>query len=521
MEIQKENILLKQKLLTALTFTLISSAAIATPAQLTRDNGAPVGENRDSKTAGENGGVLLEDIHLIEKLARFDRERIPERVVHARGTGAKGVFVASTDLSQYSMASLFKPGKQTPVFVRFSTVVHGKDSPEGLRDPRGFATKFYTDQGNWDLVGNNLPVFFIRDAKQFPDMVHSLKPSPITNRQDPNRFFDFFSATPEATQMLTILYTNEGTPASYREMRGNGVHAFRLVNDKGETVFAKFDWKTQQGMKNLTAAQANATPFDFKTKDLYDHIAAGDYPKWDLYVRILKSEDIARLDYNPFDATKEWYGVPRVKLGTMTLNEVPENFFAYSEQSAFAPSNLIPGIDASPDRLLQGRLFSYADTHRHRLGGNFMQLPVNAPRVAVVNNNQDGPLSVKLPTSNINYFPSVTNEKITSPQYNMASYTVDGVAQAKPISKTSNFAQAGYLYNSYDTETKAALIANIAGDLGQVRDARVKTIMVSYFYQADKDYGTRVAKAVGVPMEEVKKAVAQYQAAITAKLAGR
>ena len=337
----------------ALATALLAAPALAQDAlQITRDNGAPVGDNRNSRTAGESGGTLLEDVQLVEKLARFDRERIPERVVHARGTGAQGVFVATADLSELTTAAPFKPGKETPVFVRFSTVIHPNGSPEGLRDPRGFATKFYTDQGNWDLVGNNLPVFFIRDAKQFPDMVHSLKPSPVTNKQDPNRYFDFFSHTPEAVHMLTQVYSDLGTPASYREMDGHGVHAYRFVNAKGEVSFVKFHWKSRQGVKTLTAAQANAKPFTYATDDFYSSIGAGSYPQWDLYIKVLKPADFAGLDYNPFDATKDWYGMPEVKVGTMTLNKVPENFFQYTEQVALAPSNLIPGIEPSPDRLL-------------------------------------------------------------------------------------------------------------------------------------------------------------------------
>ncbi|HAV81862.1 MAG TPA: catalase, partial [Erythrobacter sp.] len=273
----------------------------------------------------------------------------------------------------------------------------GHLSPEYLRDPHGFATKFYTDEGNWDLVGNNLPVFFIRDAMQFPDMVHSLKPDPVTNRQDPNRFFDFFSHVPEATNMLTHLYTNLGTPASYREMDGNGVHAFRLVNDEGEQVFAKFRWISDQGVKNYTAAQAKEAGFNYLTDDLYGAISRGDHPSWNLMMQVLPVAEIGSLDYNPFDDTKEWLDRPWMKIGEMTLDEVPENFFEWTEQSAFAPSNMVPGIEPSPDRMLQGRLFSYADTQRYRVGANLFDLEVNAPRVAEagdgpLNNNQNGQL---------------------------------------------------------------------------------------------------------------------------------
>ena len=285
---------------------------------------------------------------------------------------------------KYTKASLFAaPGKETPVFVRFSTVMNFRGSPEAARDPRGFAVKFYTDQGNWDLVGINEPVFFIRDAIKFPDFVHANKPSPVTNVQDPNRAFDFFSHVPESTHMLTQLYTDTiGMPASYRTMDGHGVHAFRLVNNKGETIFAKFHWKSQQGLKGMTLEQTQAADTNYATKDLYQNIGAGNFPKWDLYVQLLTPQQVEQLSYDGFDDTKIWSGVPEVKIGTMTLNKVPDNFFDYTEQSAFCPCAMVPGIEASPDRMLQGRLFAYADTQRYRVGPNYMQLPVNRPLVA-------------------------------------------------------------------------------------------------------------------------------------------
>jgi len=498
----------------------VSTAALAQSApQLTRDNGAPIGENRNSRTAGENGGVLLEDTTLIEKLARFDRERVPERVVHARGTGAGGSFTASADLGKFTKASLFKAGKTTPVFVRFSTVIHPNGSPENMRDPRGFAVKFYTDQGNWDLVGNNLPIFFIRDAIQFPDMIHSLKPSPITNKQDPNRLFDFFSATPEATNMLTQVYSNLGTPASYRTMDGNGVHAFKLVDADGNVVFAKFRWISKQGVRNLNGTQSNAAHFNYLTDDLYGSIARKEFPKWDLMVQTLTAEQVAALPFNGFDDTKEWLGVPFTKIGTMTLDKVPENFFEYTEQSAFAPSNMVPGIEASPDRMLQGRLFSYADTQRYRIGANALSLPVNAPRVKVVNNNQDGALAATERSANVNYFPSIVAPKATPDRYRASQAALAGIADARPISRTDVFTQAGLFYRGLSAADKADLIANLSGDLGQVRDDRIRTIMVSYFYQADRDYGTRLASAVKVAMPEVDKAVREYAAANAAQVA--
>lgn len=483
-----------------------------------RDNGAPVGDNRNSKTAGDMGPVLLEDAHLIEKLARFDRERVPERVVHARGTGAKGVFRATADLSDHTMASLFTPGKETPVFVRFSSVIHGHLSPEYLRDPHGFATKFYTDEGNWDLVGNNLPIFFIRDAMQFPDMVHSLKPDPVTNKQDPNRFFDFFSHVPESTNMLTHLYTNLGTPASYRTMDGNGVHAFRLVDDEGEQVFAKFRWISHQGVSNLTAAQAKEAGFNYLTDDLYGEISRGNHPKWDLMVQLLPVDEIASLDYHPFDDTKEWLDRPWTKIGEMTLNEVPENFFEWTEQAAFAPSNMVPGIEPSPDRMLQGRLFSYADTQRYRVGANLFELEVNAPRLpdaqdGPLNNNQNGQLNDSGRTSHVNYFPSAMAPKTTPERARYSNYEIMAMVDQKQIAKTPDFEQPGIFWRMLSEADKSSLIANMAGDLGQVVSDRTRTVMVSYFYQADPEYGTRLAQAVGVSMDDVMQAVAEFKAA--------
>ena len=495
-----------------LLLSLPGQLAAETLPNLTQDSGAPVGDNQNSKTAGAFGGVLLEDFHLIEKLARFDRERIPERVVHARGTGAHGEFVASHDFSEYTKASLFQPGKTTPVFVRFSTVIHPKGSPEALRDPRGFATKFYTDEGNWDLVGNNLPVFFIRDAIKFPDMVHSLKPSPATNVQEPNRFFDFFSHIPESTHMLTLVYSDLGTPASLREMDGHGVHALKLVDADGNYVFAKFKWKSQQGVKTMTAAEAGAAEFNFATKDLYQNIAAGNYPKWDLYAQILKPEDIEKLDFNPFDATKVWPGVAEVKLGTMTLNRVPENFFQATEMSAFSPGVMVPGIEASPDRLLQGRLFSYSDTQRYRIGANYQSLPINAPKVPVHNNTQDGRLNFIAKSGEVNYQPSRwqgDNAYADNNAKRQSRYALEGLTQQLAIKKPQPFKQAGEAYRAFTPDQQVNLIANLAGDLGRVTNMEIKEIMVSHFYAADREFGERLAKAVDVDIERVKQASLQ------------
>ncbi|WP_122036369.1 catalase [Aliivibrio sp. EL58] len=486
------------------------SLATATSVQaetLTRDNGAPIGDNQNSLTAGENGSVLLQDVHLIQKLQRFARERIPERVVHARGTGAHGNFVSSADFSHLTASPPFnKAGKETPVFVRFSTVIHPKGSPETLRDPRGFATKFYTEQGNWDLVGNNLPVFFIRDSIKFPDMVHSLKPSPITNVQDPNRFFDFFSQEPGSTHMLSWVYSNLGTPASYRTMDGFGVHAYKWINQSGEINYVKFHWKSQQGIKSLRSSEVieiQGKDFNHLTNDLYSQIKQGNHPKWDLFVKILSPTELSSLDYNGLDATKMWLNVPETKVGTMTLNKVPDNFFLETEQSAFSPANLIPGIEPSEDRLLQGRLFAYSDTQLYRLGANLFQLPINQPKVAVNNHNQNGFGNTELKNSDINYEPSQYLNLSENPKYKATQTPISGVVQQKTITQQRNFYQAGEFYRSLNEQDKMDLINNLAGDLAQVKDEKIKTTMLSYFYRADKDYGTRLTRAVKGNIKQV------------------
>lgn len=500
----------------SLLAAMLLAAAIpvyAAPAAgaLTKDNGAPVGDNQNSQTAGPDGPVLLQDVHLIQKLQRFDRERVPERVVHARGSGAHGKFVATGELSRYSRAKVFASGADTPVFVRFSTVIHGNHSPETLRDPRGFATKFYTAEGNWDLVGNNLPVFFIRDAMKFPDMVHSLKPAPDSNLQDPNRFFDFFSHVPEATHMLTRVYSDYGIPANYRQMDGNGVHAYKLIDQDGNYVYAKFRWDSRQGEANLSAAEASklqANDFNHASRDLIAAIDRGQYPQWDLYVQILKPEQLDDFDFDPLDATKVWPGVPEVKAGTMTLNRNPKNVFQETEQSAFAPANLVPGIEPSEDRLLQGRVFSYSDTQLYRVGTNVMQLPINAPKNAVVSNNQDGTLNAGARTGSVNYEPSRSEPKPEQAGQRASALPLKGSTQQARIAKTLNFRQAGEFYRSLPPAQRNNLIANLAGDLGQVRSDEVRYTMLAHFYKADPEYGERIARALNADRAKVERTAA-------------
>ncbi len=502
---------LRFKIFSVFFVLALMTSAIFGQEVITRDNGAPVGDNQNSTTVGENGPVLLQDIHLIEKLAAFDRERIPERVVHARGAGAYGEFESYNNFSKFTRAAfLNQKGKKTPVFVRFSTVIHQSGSPEIARDPRGFATKFYTEEGNYDLVGNNLPVFFIRDAMKFPDMVHSLKPSPITNKQDPNRFFDFFSNIPESTKMLTFVYSDMGTPANYRQMDGFGVHAYKWINANGEAVYVKYKWTSMQGHKFLSAEETEkvvAKDWGNATTDLYNEIGRGNAPSWELSVQFLKPEDLDKFDFNPLDATKEWSEkiAPSVKIGKMTLNKTPENFFEETEQSAFAPGNLVPGIEASEDRLLQGRLFSYLDTQRYRLGVNFQRIDINAPKNKAKNYNQDGSLRNTSQKSDVNYQPSINAKLAEDPKYKAYQMKLNGIVQQAGIKKQNNFAQAGELYVSFTEAERTNLIKNLAGDLGQVKDKNIQMKMVSHFYRANAEYGTRLAQALGISVDSVKK----------------
>ena len=497
---------------------LVNTAAIAEEPTLTRATGTPVGDNQDSYIAGPVGPTLLEDHHLIEKIASFDRERIPERVVHARGVGAFGVYTATEDLSDITRAAPFQAvGKETPVFLRFSTVIHSKGSPETLRDPHGFAVKFYTDQGIWDLVGNNAPIFFIRDGIKFPDMIHSLKPDPESNIQDPNRFFDFFSHIPESTHMLTYIYSPLGIPASYREMNGSGVHAFKFVNADNEWKYVKFTWKSRQGNHGLSPAEAKeiqATNFNHLTQDLYDNIHQENLPVWDLYIQTMNADQLNDFDFNPLDTTKIWPEdlIPSRKVGELELNQVPDNFFQSTEQAAFAPSNMIPGIEPSEDRMLQARLFSYADTQRYRLGINHLSLPINASPVEVYNHYQDGAGYSRPQTSTINYQPSRTGQGfVDDNQYKYGQYQLEGTTQQIPIEKTQNFKQAGELYRSFSKADQGYLVEAFAGDLAKVANDEIRLIMVTHLYKADSEYGTHVANLVDVDIDDVKQLSKSYK----------
>jgi len=503
---------MKKRLVTLITLALVGVGLAQSNNTITTNGGVPVGDNQNSKTVGEYGPVLLEDIYLVEKLAAFDRERIPERVVHPRGAGASGYFEATKDMSEFTKAVLFSQvGKKTDLAVRFSTVIHGKGSPETARDPRGFAVKFYTEQGNYDIVGNNLPIFFIRDAIKFPDMVHSLKPSPVTNKQDPNRFFDFFSHVPESTHMLTRLYTDLGIPKGYQYMNGSSVHGYKWINAEGDVTYVKYSWVSNQGEKNLTIEEAAAQQgkdWQHATMSLRKDIDDKNYPQWDLYVQLIKPEDMHSFDFWPLDATKDWPAdkIEKIKIGTMTLNENPVNFFEQVESIAFSPGALIPGVEPSEDKLLQGRLFSYFDTQRHRLGPNFLQLEVNKPLEEPNNYNSDSWNSAgnkRFVNPDVNYQPSSKAALAEDPQYKQSEIALSNVIiTQKKISKTNDFAQAGDFYRMLSKQQQENLIKNLSGDLGAVTDKNIQKTMIGHFYQADRNFGMALAKALGFSQKD-------------------
>ncbi|CAN6461861.1 unnamed protein product [Victoria cruziana] len=407
------------------------SSAFNSP-YFTTNSGAPVWNNNSSLTIGPRGPILLEDYHLVEKLANFDRERIPERVVHARGASAKGFFEVTHDISHLTCADFLRaPGVQTPVIVRFSTVIHERGSPETLRDPRGFAVKFYTREGNFDMVGNNFPVFFVRDGIKFPDMVHALKPNPKSHIQENWRILDFFSHHPESLHMFTFLFDDVGIPADYRHMDGSGVNTYTLINKAGREQYVKFHWKPTCGVKCLLDEEAvvvGGTNHSHATKDLYDSIAAGNYPEWKLFIQTIPPEDVDKFDFDPLDVTKTWPEdiLPLQPVGRLVLNRNIDNFFAENEQLAFCPGIVVPGVHYSEDKLLQTRIFSYSDTQRHRLGPNYLMLPANAPKCSHHNNHYDGFMNFMHRDEEVDYFPSRFDPVRHAERYPIPSYTHSG-----------------------------------------------------------------------------------------------
>ncbi len=477
--------------------------------KLTTNQGVPVTDNQNSLTVGERGPTLLQDVQLIEKLSNFDRERIPERVVHARGAGAHGYFQVYHSMEKYTYAQFLQdPDKQTPVFVRFSTVVGARGSADTVRDPRGFAVKFYTEEGNYDLVGNNLPVFFIRDAIKFPDMVQAFKPVPDTNiptsSSANSRFWDFISLTPESIHMITWLFSDRGTVKSYRKMEGFGVNTYKWVNHEGKAVYIKYHWKPKLGVETIDRHEANLLAGedpDIATRDLYDTIASGETVEYELNVQMMEISEEFSQSFDPLDATKTWpeEKFPLVPVGKMVLNRNPENYFAEVEQAAFSPSSIVPGIDFSADKLLQGRTFSYADTQRYRVGPNYLQLPINRPLAEVNNNQRDGPMQyAPYGGGTVNYEPNTLSDGM--PREASVTPTddqrIEGVLKRQKIKLTNNFDQAGQRYRSLGKVDQDHLVDNIVDSLGNA-DKPIQELMVSNLTKADADLGSRVAKGMG------------------------
>jgi catalase len=476
---------------------------------LTSENGAPVADNQNSQTAGHGGPTLLQDHYLIEKLARFNRERIPERVVHAVGTGAYGVLeVTSPDVPKWTRMRVFeRVGKKTDMFIRFSTVAASRGGPDVARDPRGFAMKFYTEDGNWDLVGNNTPVFFIRDGIKFPDFIHSQKQDPYTNRQEPDNVWDFFSHSPEATHQFTWLFGDRGIPASYRCMDGFGSHTFQWINARGERFWVKFHFKTNQGIKTFTSQEAATVGGHdqfYCHKDLYDHIERGELPSWTLKVQVMPEADAATYRIDPFDLTKVWNyrDYPLIPIATLTLNRLPENFFAEVEQAAFDPAHFVPGIGPSPDRMLQSRLFGYGDAHRYRLGINHTRLSVNEPKGVpggARNYGRDGLMRFDENGKRAkNYEPNSFDGPVQTNEEHYKGLGVSGVSGHYPQvpREVDDFKQAGDLYRLQPADAQQRLVDNIAGSLAQVSREDIIERSIGHFRKADAIFGQRIADGV-------------------------
>jgi catalase len=482
---------------------------------LTTRQGHPVSDNQSQRTVGDRGPATLENYQFLEKISHFDRERVPERVVHARGFVAHGYFeaygtIGDEPAATYTRAKLFQEkGTRTPVTIRFSTVIGGRDSSEVARDPRGFAVKFRTEDGNWDLVGNNLPVFFIRDAIKFPDVIHSLKPDPVTFRQEPNRIFDFMSLTPESMHMLTWLFSPRGIPANYRQMQGFGVNTYKMVNAAGEAVLVKYHWEPTAGIASLTQAQADAiqaTELGSASLDAYEAIERGDFPEWELRVQIMSDDEHPELDFDPLDDTKVWPEdtFPLLPVGRMVLDRNVENHFAENEQVAFGTGVLVDGLDFSDDKMLVGRTFSYSDTQRYRVGPNYLQLPVNAPVVPVSTNQRDGAMALRVdgtgPNPHVNYEPSSTGglpEAIPAgPEHRPH---VEGPVGRQKIERTNDYAQAGERYRTMPDWEREDLVLNLVDLIGQC-ERHIQERMVEHFSRCDGEFGRRVAEGVGIPV---------------------
>lgn len=492
--------------------------------KLTTASGIPYAENENSMTVGPRGPILLQDFILHEKMAHFNRERIPERVVHAKGSGAYGTFTVTHDISKYTRAKVFNMiGKQTKVFARFSTVGGEKGSADTERDPRGFAVKFYTEEGNWDLVGNNTPVFFVKDPKKFGDFIHTQKRDPYTNCKSPTMMWDYWSLNPESLHQVTILMSDRGTPYGYRHMNGYGSHTFSMINAKNERVWVKFHFKTAQGIKNFTDEEAGTmrgkNP-DFAQHDLLTSIDKGDFPKWNVKIQVMTDEQAKEYKWNPFDLTKVWphSDFPLIDVGVMELNHNPDNYFAHVEQSAFAPAHVVDGIGYSPDKMLQGRLLSYPDAHRHRLGGNYEQIPVNRCPYAVNNYERDGQMRVDGNQGSApNYFPNSFDDIVADPAYKESSWDLGtGVADwydRNAEGENDHYTQPGNLYRLMSEEAKHDLINNIVHSMSGIDGPKKDLItnrQLCHWFRADIGLGMAIAKGLQLDMDEAMKNMAVH-----------
>ena len=477
------------------------------PKTLTTAAGIPVSDNQTSLTAGERGPTLLQDHYLLEKLAHFNRERIPERVVHAKAAGAHGTLTVTKDITRYTKAKIFsKIGKKTEMFGRFSTVAGEKGSADTVRDVRGFALKFYTEEGNWDMVGNNTPVFFIRDAIKFPDFIHTQKRMPQTNLRSDTMWWDFWSKAPESLHQVTILFSDRGIPKGVPYMNGYGSHTYSFINANNERFWVKFHFKTQQGIQNMPPEEADITvgqDADYHTRQLFEAIEKGDFPRWTFYVQVMPEAEAETYKWNPFDLTKVWEHAdyPLIEAGVMELNRNPLNYFAEVEQSAFSPANVVPGISFSPCKMLQARIFAYADAHRYRLGVNYENLPINRPRAAEVNNYQrDGRMRFDdNGGASVNYEPNSFGGPEADPAYSEPPLKISGDADRYEQKRgvDEDYIQPGNLFRLISAEGQERLMDNIASSLKKV-PKEIQESMVAHFTRADENYGGGVAERLGL-----------------------
>ncbi len=476
--------------------------------KLTNNAGAPVADNQNTMTAGPRGPVLLQDVWYLEKLAHFDREVIPERRMHAKGSGAYGTFSVTHDITSYTRASVFSEvGKKTELFARFSTVAGERGAADAERDIRGFAIKFYTEEGNWDLVGNNTPVFFLRDPLKFPDLNHAVKRDPRTNMRSARNNWDFWTSLPEALHQITVVMSDRGIPFSYRHMHGFGSHTFSLINAKNERYWVKFHFQTQQGIKNLTDEEAEAIvgkDRESHQRDLYESIESGDFPRWTMFIQVMPEKDAATCPYNPFDLTKVWFhkDYPLIEVGVFELNRNPENYFAEVEQAAFNPANIVPGIGFSPDKMLQGRLFSYGDAQRYRLGVNHHLIPVNASLCPFNSYHRDGAMRVDGNYgSALGYEPNSYGVWSEQPEFAEPPLVLDGAADHwNHRTDDDYFSQPGKLFRLMSDDQKKALFGNTARALGDA-PKEIKIRHIGNCLKADPAYGKGVADALGIPLD--------------------